>query len=453
MAAPSVTYTFTNGTTASATEVNQNFTDIINGLTDGTEDLTISALTVGGVATFNGNVTLGNATADDLTISASLAATINIKTNNSFDIGSATLGLASVYLGAPSSRTTRVRSNQSLSASYTLTLPDGGGTSRYYPETDGSGNLSWRKPSYSGADIRNLAISFSVAANALTATVAGYDGTALSSTNFGTVLFRNATAGTGSLVEREITANLTLTVSSGSTLGFISGLTHYLYWYIADDGGTYRIGVSQALFDEGTLQSSTAEGGAGAADSGRTLYTGTGVTSKAIRLFARTKHSLTTAGTWDEAPDEVSVYPFSTIPASIDCYNSASPTANSGAFADIIFNSRTTDPRGMLNTATGEVTIPESGYYNLAARLSSATPAANSVTAHDFRIRLNASSTLASAAQNVLVNSKTYWSSMTKNGVFLSAGDVLTVQYAFTTTDNSTLNGGSSNTYFGVTRV
>lgn len=52
MAAPSVTHTFTNGTTADATEVNQNFTDVIDGITDGTEDLTISALTCQGTATF-----------------------------------------------------------------------------------------------------------------------------------------------------------------------------------------------------------------------------------------------------------------------------------------------------------------------------------------------------------------------------------------------------------------
>jgi hypothetical protein len=61
MAAPSVTYTFSNSTTADATEVNTNFTDIINGITDGTKDLTINLLTVNGAASFNGNVTLGNA--------------------------------------------------------------------------------------------------------------------------------------------------------------------------------------------------------------------------------------------------------------------------------------------------------------------------------------------------------------------------------------------------------
>lgn len=56
MAAPSVTYTFSNGTTADASEVNQNFSDIISGITDGTEDLTISALTCQGTITANSTI-------------------------------------------------------------------------------------------------------------------------------------------------------------------------------------------------------------------------------------------------------------------------------------------------------------------------------------------------------------------------------------------------------------
>jgi hypothetical protein len=44
MAAPSVTYTLTNGRTNDANEVNQNFTDIINGITDGTK--TIAPLSI-----------------------------------------------------------------------------------------------------------------------------------------------------------------------------------------------------------------------------------------------------------------------------------------------------------------------------------------------------------------------------------------------------------------------
>lgn len=67
MAIPSITYTFTNGTTADGTEVSQNFDDLVAALTDGTKSLTIDALTVAGTATLNGSVVLGNAAADTIT--------------------------------------------------------------------------------------------------------------------------------------------------------------------------------------------------------------------------------------------------------------------------------------------------------------------------------------------------------------------------------------------------
>ena len=38
MAYPAITYSFTNGTPADATEVNQNFADVITGLSDGAKD-------------------------------------------------------------------------------------------------------------------------------------------------------------------------------------------------------------------------------------------------------------------------------------------------------------------------------------------------------------------------------------------------------------------------------
>jgi hypothetical protein len=64
MAAPTVTYTFANASTADATEVNQNFTDIINALTDTTSDLSFSTLTLASTATITGAVTLSSNTVD-----------------------------------------------------------------------------------------------------------------------------------------------------------------------------------------------------------------------------------------------------------------------------------------------------------------------------------------------------------------------------------------------------
>jgi len=100
MANISVTYSFSNGTTLEASEINQNFTDIINGTSDGTKDFTISALTAGGAAqfngaatfastaTFNGAVTLGNATSDDITFIGYVASNIEPKTDATYTLGS-----------------------------------------------------------------------------------------------------------------------------------------------------------------------------------------------------------------------------------------------------------------------------------------------------------------------------------------------------------------------------
>lgn len=124
MASPSYTYTLTNATTADASQVQQNFTDILNGVSDGTKDLSISALTCAGTANLTGAVTLGNSAAKDITFTGSLASTVPVKTNNSFDIGSATLGLASVYLGNGGAGATCRVVSASHATTRTYTIPD-----------------------------------------------------------------------------------------------------------------------------------------------------------------------------------------------------------------------------------------------------------------------------------------------------------------------------------------
>jgi hypothetical protein len=82
MANPSVTYTFTNGTTADGTQVSQNFTDLINGLTDGTKSLNIDAITAAGTATFNGNTVLGNAAGDTIAMNGYVSTNQTIKSTD-----------------------------------------------------------------------------------------------------------------------------------------------------------------------------------------------------------------------------------------------------------------------------------------------------------------------------------------------------------------------------------
>lgn len=61
MATPSLTYTLTNGTAADATQVMQNFNDLISGITDGTRDITIGTLTSNGLVTVANQVALTGA--------------------------------------------------------------------------------------------------------------------------------------------------------------------------------------------------------------------------------------------------------------------------------------------------------------------------------------------------------------------------------------------------------
>ena len=120
MANISVTNTFVNGNTLDATQVNQNFSDIINGTSDGTRDITVATINTGSLVT-TGDVTFGNATGDNVTVTGSLASTINIKTNSLYDLGDATHGLASLFIGGTSTFTTKLTS--AATASYTLQFP------------------------------------------------------------------------------------------------------------------------------------------------------------------------------------------------------------------------------------------------------------------------------------------------------------------------------------------
>ncbi len=299
-----MTYTFSNGSTADATQVNTNFTDIINSLTDGTKSLTIDALTCAGTATFNGSVSIGNGSIDDLTVTASLASTVPIKTNNSFDIGSSTLGLQSIYLGAPSSRTTRIRAHQSLSGSHTLVLPNGNGNSGEYIETDGSGNLSFAPILRSPFAAENYSLAASVGSSALTISLKTASGSDPSSTSPVRVVFRNATATTGTVSLVSITAATSVVVPSTATLGHVSGQDRYVYVYLIDGSSADELAVSgEKLFDDGSVASATAI--STSADSSDVLYATSTHTNRPVRFLGRIKSNQATAGTWDTTPSEI----------------------------------------------------------------------------------------------------------------------------------------------------
>jgi hypothetical protein len=94
-------------------------------------------------------------------------------------------------------------------------------------------------------------------------------------------------------------------------------------WLVAfDDGGTVRLGVIKcssgsdaagwSIFPLAAwgVASSTAEGGAGAADSAQVFYTGTAVTSKPYIVlgYSTWESGLGTVGTWGTAPSRIQLY-------------------------------------------------------------------------------------------------------------------------------------------------
>lgn len=161
----------------------------------------------------------------------------------------------------------------------------------------------------------NFTITTTRGSNAETIALKTAAGSDPSATDPIRLAFRSATAGTGTYSVLTITSALSLTVSSGSTLGASSGVPFRLWLVCFNDGGTARLGIVNTQISDGIfylqddlLLSSTAEGGAGGADSAGVIYTGTAVTTKAFRVFGYLEYTLATAGTWDTAPSKVQLY-------------------------------------------------------------------------------------------------------------------------------------------------
>ena len=159
-----------------------------------------------------------------------------------------------------------------------------------------------------GADlIHNLSIANSVAASALTISLKTAAGADASATDPIKVAFRSATLATGTVSLVNVTAALSTVISSGSTAGHSSGVEGFVYVYLLNNAGTLELGWSGVLFDENKLVTTTAEGGAGAADLGYVMYSTTARTNVAFRLIGRLLSTQTTSGTWAAVPTNIQV--------------------------------------------------------------------------------------------------------------------------------------------------
>lgn len=141
-------------------------------------------------------------------------------------------------------------------------------------------------------------INATVAANALTLTL-----------NPTVLDFRSNSLASGVVNTRQVTAAINLVVSSGSTLGTVNATAARLAVLAIDNAGTVELAVTNLSggvnLDETTLISTTAEGGAGAADSASVIYSTTARTNVPFRVVGFIDITQATAGTWVTAPSEI----------------------------------------------------------------------------------------------------------------------------------------------------
>lgn len=158
-------------------------------------------------------------------------------------------------------------------------------------------------------EISNLGLATSVAGNALTIALKQSDGATDPGSGSSAVKvgMRSATATSGLYNQRSVTSALSLVVSSGSTLGQTSAKQARLFIYLIDNAGTLELAVSQSVFYENSLVTTTAEGGVGGADSGVIMYSATQRTGVPFRLIGFLDNTQATAGTWSSAGSQLQV--------------------------------------------------------------------------------------------------------------------------------------------------
>lgn len=309
----------------------------------------------------------------------------------------------------------------------------------------------------SSYEISNLGLTCTVGSSALTIALKDASGNDPSSGSPVKIGFRSSVSATGTFNQRSITGALSLVVSSGSTLGTTSGADYYLYVYAVDTGSGIVLGVSQALFDDGTLKSTTAEGGAGGADSNSVLYTTSAQTLKPIRLIARLLVNQVTAGTWASVPGQISFVPFFKKAVGFKA-RAGTTTIGNNSTTTIIYSTKEYDNQNMYDTSTGIATAPESGIYLVTARLQFASNAA----AAAGRLYYIATSTNGTSQTNDDITGQidySYGTSAREYGsvasglMYLASGDTVRIRGFQNSGGDVAMNSGSTECYFSMVKI
>lgn len=251
------------------------------------------------------------------------------------------------------------------SAVDTTVLLANGSSGQVLTSAGGTSAPSWATPAIKNSfnAVENLSFATSVGSNALTIAAKDSAGSNPSSTTTA-ISFRSSTLTSGAYVSRTITSALSIVISSGSTLGHTSAVAKNIWLYAIDNAGTVELAVSSNIFDESYLYSTTAEGGAGAADSESVLYSTTARSNVAIRLIGRLLSTQTTAGTWAAVPTDVSMHGFKPVSVYASYRTAAGQSIANASMPIIDFGGVIYDPYNAVTTgASWKFTAPIAGLY------------------------------------------------------------------------------------------
>lgn len=253
----------------------------------------------------------------------------------------------------------------------------------------------------------NYSIVASVAANALTIAIKNALGLNPSAASPFKVYFRSATAADGDTDIISHAAALSTVISSGSTGGHESGVDEWIYLYAANNAGAMALAwSSNGSWDEGSLHNTTAEGGAGAADSKYLLYSTSALTGVAIRYLGRMLSNQATAGTWVSTMAEISLQPAPRIPFMALSASSGGFSTTSGSYTQVTNMDLTVHNNGKKRFEINFISDGSGSEGQIAATISGASVLA---VAH-WRINRNGTA-IAHGSVGIVANSgQTYGS-------------------------------------------
>jgi hypothetical protein len=156
-------------------------------------------------------------------------------------------------------------------------------------------------------------VNATVITNKIQAINGTVSGNALTLTLNPTVLdFRSSTLTSGTVNTRTISGAINLVISSGSTLGTVSAQQSRIVVLAIDNAGTIELAAVNLAggtnLSETGFISTTAEGGAGAADSATVIYSTTARSNVPYRVVGYVESTQATAGTWATAPSTIQGY-------------------------------------------------------------------------------------------------------------------------------------------------